>query len=51
MSKRWRNSAAGSPFSKSHMSGAVFKKLMAEIRSGGMYLYFIKMPFGEIVRS
>jgi hypothetical protein len=25
------------------MSGAVFKKLMAEMRSGGMYLYFSKL--------
>jgi len=26
------------------MSGAVFKKLMAEMRSGGMYVYFSKLP-------
>jgi hypothetical protein len=36
MSKCWRSNAADSPFSKSHMSGAVFKKLMAEIRSGSI---------------
>src|SRR5436309_15181329 len=29
------------------MSGAVFKKLMAEMRNGGMYLYSSKLPPGH----
>jgi hypothetical protein len=30
------------------MSGAVFKKLMAEMRSGDMYLYFSKVVWSGL---
>jgi hypothetical protein len=30
------------------MSGAVFRKLMAEMRRGHMYLYFSNLLYGEL---
>src|SRR5581483_4042507 len=48
MSKCSRNRCALSLFSKSHISGAVFKKLMAEMRKRGMYPYSSNLRLGRL---